>query len=285
VAGGLPAAEITFRTAAAEEAIRAVVHEVPEMLVGAVTCDQMDKALEAGAKFIVSPGFNPDMVRYACSRGALMIPGTAAPGEMEQAMALGLEAVKFFLAEQNGGVAKLRAIAGPYRNLMWMPTGGINAKNLTEYLSFDQILACGGTWMVKKDIIEAENWDEVTRLSREAVRTMLGFSLGHVGINCGSETESEQTAKALCALFGFSYRPGNASNFAGDAVECMKRPFRGTNGHISVDTYSVDRAIYHLSLKGAKFDETTRRVDGTGKTAEIYLQNEYGGFVIQLTKK
>ena len=152
-AGGLPVAEVTFRTAAGEAAIRAISREVPEMLVGAgtvLTHDQLDRALDAGARFIVSPGFNPDTVRYGLSKGALMIPGTATPGEMEQAMALGLEVVKFFPAEQNGGVAKLKALAGPYKTLKWMPTGGVNAKNLADYLAFDQIVACGGTWMVKR---------------------------------------------------------------------------------------------------------------------------------------
>ena len=175
VAGGLPVAEVTFRTAAAEEAMRSITREVPEMLVGAGTVlnrEQVDRALDAGAKFIVSPGFNPDTVRYVLSKGALMVPGTATPGEMEQAMSLGLDVVKFFPAEQNGGVAKLKAIAGPYKTLKWMPTGGVNAKNLMDYLSFDQIVACGGTWMVKKDLIAAENWDEITRMTREAVRTM-----------------------------------------------------------------------------------------------------------------
>ena len=177
VAGGLPAAEVTFRTAAAQEAMEAITAQAPEMLVGAgtvLTCEQVDRALSAGAKFIVSPGFNPDTVRYVQSKGALMLPGTATPGEMEQAMSLGLEAVKFFPAEQNGGVAKLRAVAGPYQSLKWMPTGGVNAKNLMDYLSFDQILACGGTWMVNKALIEGEQWDEITRLTRQAVDIMLG---------------------------------------------------------------------------------------------------------------
>lgn len=180
VKGGLPAAEITFRTQAAEASIRAICKEVPEMLVGAgtvTTSEQLDCALAAGAKFIVSPGFNPDMVKYGLSKGALMLPGTATGGEMEQAMSMGLDAVKFFPAEQNGGIAKLKALAGPYRTLKWMPTGGINAKNLMDYLSFDQILACGGTWMVKKDMIENERWDEIIRLCREAVKPCWALSL------------------------------------------------------------------------------------------------------------
>ena len=288
VAGGLPVAEVTFRTAAAEEAMRAIVREVPEMLVGAgtvLTHEQVDRALEAGARFIVSPGFNPDTVQYVLSKGALMVPGTATPGEMEQAMSMGLEVVKFFPAEQNGGVAKLKAIAGPYRALKWMPTGGVNAKNLMDYLSFDQIVACGGTWMVKKDLIQQENWAEITRLSREAVRTMLGFSLDHVGVNCGSEEEADRLARTLCAFFGFTYQMGNSSVQALPAAECTKTPGPGAHGHIAIGTNSVDRAVYHLGLQGVKCLEETRKTDGKGKTKAIYLDGTFGGFAIHLVQK
>ena len=171
VEGGLPAAEVTFRTAAAEDAIRAIVKEVPEMIVGAgtvLTKEQADRAIDAGVSFIVSPGFNPRITEYVLDKGVCMLPGTATAGEMEQAMMLGLNAVKFFPAEQNGGIAKLKALAGPYRNLKWMPTGGINTGNLAEYMSFPQILACGGTWMVKKDLISAGEWDKIAALVKEA---------------------------------------------------------------------------------------------------------------------
>lgn len=155
-------------------------------------------------------------MRYVKAKGGLILPGTATPGEMEQAMAFGLEAVKFFPAEQNGGVAKLKAIAGPYKALKWMPTGGVSAKNLMDYLSFDQVVACGGTWMVKKDLIEAENWAEITRLTREAVDTMLGFSLAHVGINCLDAQASERTARTICGLFGPALPGGEQLQPRGD---------------------------------------------------------------------
>lgn len=288
VAGGLPVAEITFRTAAGEAAIRAISREVPEMLVGAgtvLTHDQLDRALDAGARFIVSPGFNPDMVRYGLSKGALMVPGTATPGEMEQAMALGLEVVKFFPAEQNGGVAKLKALAGPYKTLKWMPTGGVNAKNLADYLAFDQIVACGGTWMVKKDLIEAENWAEITRLTREAVDTMLGFSLAHVGINCLDAQASERTARTICGLFGLPFRAGNSSNHAGTAVECTKAPGPGVHGHIAIGTNSVERAIYHLERRGVAIDHATCKTDAKGRAKAVYLEGDFGGFAIHLVQK
>lgn len=288
VAGGLPVAEVTFRTAAGEAAIRAISREVPEMLVGAgtvLTHDQLDRALDAGARFIVSPGFNPDTVRYGLSKGALMVPGTATPGEMEQAMALGLEVVKFFPAEQNGGVAKLKALAGPYKTLKWMPTGGVNAKNLADYLAFDQIVACGGTWMVKKDLIEAENWAEITRLTREAVDTMLGFSLAHVGINCLDAQASERTARTICGLFGLPFRAGNSSNHAGTAVECTKAPGPGVHGHIAIGTNSVERAIYHLERRGVAIDHATCKTDAKGRAKAVYLEGDFGGFAIHLVQK
>ncbi len=286
-AGGLPAAEVTFRTAAGEEAIRRIAKECPEVMIGAgtvTTKEQVDRAIDAGSKFIVSPGFNPEIVRYALSKHVLMLPGTATPGEMEQAMGMGLEVVKFFPAEQNGGVAKLKAVAGPYKNLMWMPTGGVNTKNMNDYLTFDQILACGGTWMVKKDLIEGERWDEITAICKDAVKTMLNLKLVHIGVNCQTAAEAEEAAKLFCAVLDLEYKPGNSSIFAGSVVECMKAPGRGKNGHIAIGANSVDRAIYHLGRRGVEFDESTRKVDAKGRTTVIYLKGEIGGFAIHLVK-
>ena len=258
------------------------------MLVGAgtvLTTGQADRAIAAGAQFIVSPGFNPAVTRYVIDRGVLMMPGTASPGEMEQAMSMGLDVVKFFPAEQNGGVAKLKALAGPYKTLKWMPTGGVNAKNLADYLAFDQIVACGGTWMVKKDLIQQENWAEITRLSREAVRTMLGFSLDHVGVNCGSEAEADRLARTLCDMFGFAYQMGNSSVQALHAVECTKAPGRGTHGHIAIATSNVDRAVYHLGLCGIRCLPETCKTDAKGNTKAIYIDGEFGGFAIHLVRR
>ncbi|NCB64219.1 MAG: bifunctional 4-hydroxy-2-oxoglutarate aldolase/2-dehydro-3-deoxy-phosphogluconate aldolase, partial [Clostridia bacterium] len=250
-----------------------------------LTREQVDRALDAGAQFIVSPGFNPDIVKYTLSKGALMLPGTATPGEMEQAMALGLDVVKFFPAEQNGGIAKLKAVAGPYKSLRWMPTGGVSAKNLMDYLSFDQILACGGTWMVKKELIDHGDWAEISRLSAEAVRTMLGFELHHVGINCADADEAGRTASILCALFGFSYKEGNSSVFCGGEVECTKGPYPGAHGHIAIGTNSVSRAEAYLKSRGMTFRDETRKTDEKGRTKAVYLAGEFGGFAIHLVQK
>ena len=262
--------------------------EFPEMLVGAgtvLTTEQVDRAVNAGAKFIVSPGFNPEITKYVIDKGMLMMPGTATPGEMEQAMSMGLDVVKFFPAEQNGGVAKLKAVAGPYTNLRWMPTGGVNAKNLLDYLSFNKIIACGGTWMVKKDLIEAENWDEIERLTREAVNTMLGFEVKHIGINTENEEEAMKVANLIGSLLNMKVAPGNSSIFVGNKeFEIMKKPGRGTNGHIAILTNNVDRAIYHLSQRGVKFDMDSKNVKD-GKTIAIYFADEIAGFAFHLVQR
>ncbi|MEE1195748.1 MAG: bifunctional 4-hydroxy-2-oxoglutarate aldolase/2-dehydro-3-deoxy-phosphogluconate aldolase [Lachnospiraceae bacterium] len=171
--GGLPCAEVTFRTAAAEECIRIMAEKYPEMLVGAgtvLTTDQVDRAVAAGAKFIVSPGFDPEIVDYCLEKGIPVFPGCITPSEVAQAVKRGLKVIKFFPAEQFGGVATIKAMAAPYVGLKFMPTGGVSPKNLESYLSYDRIIACGGSWMVKGDLVKAGKFDEIKALTEEAVK-------------------------------------------------------------------------------------------------------------------
>ena len=172
VEGGLPCAEVTFRTAAAEESIKLMTAEYPDMFVGAgtvLTIDQVDRAVAAGAKFIVSPGFDPEIVDYCLEKEIPVFPGCITPSEVAQAVKRGLKVVKFFPAEQFGGVATIKAMAAPYVGLKFMPTGGVNAKNLESYLGCDKIIACGGSWMVKGDLVKAGKFDEIKDLTAEAV--------------------------------------------------------------------------------------------------------------------
>ena len=173
VEGGLPCAEVTFRTEAAEECIRIMANEFPEMFVGAgtvLTIDQVDRAVAAGAKFIVSPGFDPEIVDYCLSKDIPVYPGCITPSEVAQAVKRGLKVIKFFPAEQFGGVSTIKALAAPYTGVKFMPTGGVSAKNLESYLSFDRIVACGGSWMVKGDLVKAGKFDEIKTLVEEAVQ-------------------------------------------------------------------------------------------------------------------
>ena len=170
--GGLPCAEVTFRTDAAKESIAAMTKAYPKMLVGAGTvlnAEQVDAAVEAGAKFIVSPGLNPDTVEYCVKKGIPILPGCSSPSDIEQAIKYGLNVVKFFPAEAAGGLKAIKAMAAPYGQIRFMPTGGINTKNLADYLSCDKILCCGGSWMVKGDMIKAGEFDKITAMTKEAV--------------------------------------------------------------------------------------------------------------------
>ena len=171
IKGGLPCAEVTFRTDAAEKSIRRICESFPDMLVGAgtvLTTEQVERAHKAGAKFIVSPGFDPEIIDCCISIGLPVLPGCITPSEIAQAVKRGLKVVKFFPAEQSGGVAMIKAMAAPYSMVKFMPTGGISTKNLADYLSCDKILCCGGSWMVKEDLIKSGSFDKITDMTKEA---------------------------------------------------------------------------------------------------------------------
>ena len=220
VDGGLPCAEVTFRTAAAKDAIAIIAKEYPDMIVGAgtvLTKAQVDDAIEAGAKFIVSPGFNPEIVKYCQEKGCPIVPGINNPSGIEAALELGLKTVKFFPAEQSGGIEMIKAMSAPYGGVTFMPTGGVNPKNVNDYLAFPKIICCGGSWMVKPEMIAAGDFDGITKLVREAVDTMLGLKFRHVGINpCGAT--SEGTAKVLGDYFSLRLRTCNENRACGLVV-------------------------------------------------------------------
>lgn len=284
--GGLPVAEVTFRTEAAEQAIKNMVSECPDMFVGAgtvLTTEQVDRAAAAGAKFIVSPGLNPKVVKYCMEKGIPITPGTSTPTDIEAAMELGLEAVKFFPAEASGGIAKIKAMAAPYVNMRFMPTGGINAENLRSYLDFSKVLACGGSWMVSDAMINAGEFDKIKQLTREAVNTMLGFEIRHIGINASDDQEADKIAGSFEKLFGFTKKNGNTSIFAGTAIEVMKAPYLGAHGHIAIGTNYADRALYHMQLQGFEFDMETAKYKND-KLIAIYLKGEIGGYAVHLVQ-
>lgn len=173
--GGLECAEVTFRTEAAADAIKAMTENFPDMFVGAGTvlsAKQVDEAISAGAKFIVSPGFDPEVVDYCISKNIPIIPGTITPSEVAQGVKRGLKVLKFFPAEQAGGLPMIKAMSAPYTGVKFMPTGGINEKNLRDYLSFDKISACGGSWMVKSDLIKSGDFTKIEQLTAEAVKAV-----------------------------------------------------------------------------------------------------------------
>lgn len=287
VKGGLPVAEITFRTAAAEESIRRVHEAMPEVLLCAgtvLTTEQVDRAMNAGAAAIVSPGLSPEVVSYCVEKGIPVCPGTANPSDVQVAISYGLKAVKLFPAEAVGGLNLIKAMAPVYPDMKFMPTGGVNEKNMLDYLAFDKILCCGGSWMVPKDAVAAKDWDRITALTRSAVDKMLGFEVRHIGINTPDPETALATAKKLADLMGMPVKEGNSSNFVGTGYEIMKKMGRGANGHIAIGTNSVARAKWHLEQRGYKFIEESAVVKN-GKLTAIYLEDEIAGFAFHLVQK
>lgn len=172
VEGGIPIAEVTFRTAAAKAVIEKMSREVPEILVGAGTVhnvEQAEDAVNAGAKFIVTPGFNREVVQWCLDREIDVVPGTVTPSDLEQALSMGLSFCKFFPAEAYGGVKTLKALAGPYADIKFMPTGGVSEKNWKEYLALDNVVAVGGSFMTPSSLVKAKDWDGIKEICRKLV--------------------------------------------------------------------------------------------------------------------
>lgn len=287
LAGGIDVMEITFRTAAAPDSIAAVARECPDMLVGAgtiITLDQCKKAVDCGAKFIVSPGFDGEVVKWCVDNGVAATPGCVTPSEIMAAMKLGLKVVKFFPANIYGGLNAMKALSGPFGGMKFIPTGGISGQNLDEYISAPFIHAVGGSWLCAKGDISAHNFDKITALCADARKTALGFELAHVGLNAADGAQSLQVCRDLDRAFGLGVKEGNSSNFAGTAVEVMKEPHLGASGHIAIRTNSIPRAVAQLEKQGFTVDESTAKYKG-GKMAAVYLKGEFGGFAVHLLQK
>jgi 2-dehydro-3-deoxyphosphogluconate aldolase / (4S)-4-hydroxy-2-oxoglutarate aldolase len=262
--GGLPCAEVTFRTDAAAESIKIMSTKFPEMLVGAGTVINVElakKAVEAGAKFIVSPGFNPSVVNWCLENNIVIIPGVNNPSGIEAGLEAGLDVLKFFPAEASGGVKMLDALAGPFGQVKFMPTGGIDLKNLSDYAKRSNVLGVGGSWMVKADLIDNEAWAEITKICQDAVAAIHGFSLAHIGINQDDEASAIETSN-LFSIFGFNQKIGSLSIFNDTIIEVMKTQFRGTKGHIGLKCWNIERALSYLEIFGfnpvmetAKYDK------------------------------
>lgn len=285
--GDLPIAEITFRTSAAEESIKILTRELPELLVGAgtvLTVEQAKKAVSAGAKFIVSPGFNPKVVDYCLENCIPITPGINNPTQIEMALERGIEVVKYFPAEASGGLPLLESMSAPYTGIKFIPTGGINLNNLTSYLSNKKVHACGGSWMVKPELISSGNFDDITRLTKDAVSIMLGFEFTHLGINEETKDKALNSANLLSRLFYLPVKEGTSSIFAGPGFEVMKNQYLGKHGHIAIATNDIHRAIAYLKMKDISvLTETAKEKDG--KLKAIYIAQEISEFALHLLQK
>jgi len=287
-AGGLPVAEITYRTDCASEAISLMKGKFPNMTVGAgtvLTPEQADRAIAAGADFIVSPGYNPRVVNHCVEKGIGIIPGCSTPSDIEMAIEAGLDTVKFFPAETIGGVAAIKAMAAPYGNVKFIPTGGIDEKNLLSYLAFDKVIACGGSFMVNEVLINGGHFDEITALAKKTMKLILGFKIAHLGINCANVDSLKKSAALFAAVLGAdmpAVPDGSAACFIDEIVELIGQNGRGKNGHIALGTNSIVRAEAHFRRMGMDFIEDSRTYTIDGKLRLVYLADELCGFAVHL---
>ncbi|WP_196604440.1 bifunctional 4-hydroxy-2-oxoglutarate aldolase/2-dehydro-3-deoxy-phosphogluconate aldolase [Pectinatus haikarae] len=288
VKGGIPVAEVTFRTAAGLDSIREMAAKVPDIIVGAGTVHDIahaEQAIDAGAKFIVTPGFNPSVVKWCLDNNIDVVPGTASPADIEAAMAMGLNTCKFFPAEAYGGTKTLKALSGPFSGISFMPTGGVNEENMLDYLSLPNVVAVGGSFMTPSSAIKAKNWDNIVETCQQILSRLLGFSLAHVGINCENAKQADSVTSRLAELFLQEKIEHDGAYFAGSMAEVIKSPFLGKNGHLCIDTNDMIRAVAYFRRKGIKFNDDTWINDEKGNPKVVYLAEEVGGFCIHLRQK
>jgi 2-dehydro-3-deoxyphosphogluconate aldolase/(4S)-4-hydroxy-2-oxoglutarate aldolase len=255
------------------------------LLIGAGTVINQElarKAINAGAKFIVSPGLNPATINYCKEYGTPIIPGVNDASSIEAGIELGLDVFKFFPAENSGGAAMLKALATPFSSVSFVPTGGIDASKVSEYAKLDAVLAIGGSWMVKADLINEERWDDITNLCCQAVLAVQGFSFAHIGINHANAAQAEASAKFFENL-GFMPKDGVSSIFASSCFELLKNQYRGTSGHIAIKCNNIERAMAYLSRYGFTGVQETAKVE-KGRLKVLYLDKEVGGFAIHLVR-
>lgn len=290
LAGDLPVAEVTFRTDCAAEAIKTLAKKCPQLILGAgtvLTTEQVDIAIDSGAKYIVSPGFNPKMVEHCLKKGIVPTPGVTNPSLVEQAVSMGLKILKFFPAEQAGGLAMLKTFSTVYPDIKFIPTGGINEKNLPDYARTHNVWAVGGSWMVNPELINAKNFEKITQLSKQAVAVLHSFSLGHIGINQNSADEAQGLATMLSTMFNMKDNKFECSHFlsglSGNEIEIMKTPYYGEKGHVAIRCNHVERGRAYFEGKGFKFRTDGPAPDKFGLKA-IYFEQEMGGFAWHLVR-
>lgn len=286
--GGVQVMEITMRTPIAIEAIRIIKEEIPEVTVGAgtaLTTEQIDAAISAGADFVVSPGFNSVTVKHCLKNNIPIIPGCVTATDLEIGTAMGISVFKFFPAEQMGGLKAIELLSGPFPKAKFVPTGGLNYELLPKYLSNPKILACGGSYMAGKQLIRDGQWDTIESLCRKAMKISMGFELAHIGINHANEEQGIETANWFCRAFDLPFDNHRNSVFAGTAVESLKGKFSGTKGHIGFYTISMYRAIAYLKTKGFEFREDSVALDENGCPKWLYFNEEVAGFAIHIVQK
>lgn len=287
LAGDVDVMEITFRTAAAADSIKKVSENCPDMLVGAgtvTTLKQCKTAVSLGAKFIVGPGFSDEIAAWCGENNIDYVPGCVTPTEIMMAQKYNLKTIKFFPASVYGGLSGMKALSGPFPDVKFVPTGGVNSKNLQEFVTTPCVFVVGGSWICKKDDISQHNFEEITDLCKEARKTILGYEFSHIGINPTEELRDSSLCDVINSVFGFKPNELKMGYWAGPNIEALKENGPGKHGHIAVYTNSVPRALVDLEKRGYIFEEGSEQYV-KDKINVIYLKGEYGGFAIHLLQR
>jgi 2-dehydro-3-deoxyphosphogluconate aldolase/(4S)-4-hydroxy-2-oxoglutarate aldolase len=287
LAGGIDVLESTLRTSAGLDSIHRVASNCPEMMVGAgtvLTLEDCIACIDAGARFIVSPGLNEEVVKYCLEHNILPTPGCVTPTEITKAMGYGLDLLKFFPANIYGGIAALKALSGPFPYLKFIPTGGVDQENLAEFISAPNVFAVGGSWVCTKGDIANHEFERISHLAAESRSVMLGFELAHVGINCDNEAQALESAGELASIFNLPVKDGSSSVYAGTGFEFIKSQYLGEHGHLAIRTNDIKRAMAYLEARGYALNPEAIKSQN-GKIIAAYLKKQVGGFAIHLQQK
>lgn len=284
--GGIPCMEVLFRSKGALERMKEMKAARPEMFVGAGTIlfvEQAAEAIDNGADFIVSPGFDPEMLALCQSRGVDLIPGCTSASEVQQAYKAGLRVVKYFPSKNLGGLPAIEDLAGPFAGMKFLPTGGITIDELPAFMSSPAIAAVGGSFVGTRLTLERGDFAEIEARCRLCMSYSLGFELAHIGLNHGSREEARQTAELLCGLLSVTPTEQDDCIRAGDWFECGKGP--GERGHVGFRTNSVMRALAWARFRGLEIDERYSRYDESGELTDFCLKQQIAGFAIHFMQK
>ena len=288
-AGGIPLIEVTLRNDSSLESIERIHQAVPDMTLIAGTIQSVDavkEALAAGAAAMVAPSYQKKTVEYCIEAKIPIIPCCVTPTEIQDALDMGLKTLKYFPAQRYGGVAAIKDLAGPFKGVKFVPSGGISMRDLPEYLSCDAVAAVGGSFVAKPDLITSHNWDAITSNCKQCLELSLGFELAHIGLNAINKEEALATAEAFNQRFPLGVKVGSGkSSFLGTAVEFMHTPYYGTHGHIGFRTNSVERAKSYFESQGIEIQEDSISYSANGSMKSFYLKDEVGGFALHVMKK
>lgn len=287
ISGGLLCAEITFRTDAARKVLSRLSNKYPQLLLGAGTVlsvDQVKEAIDSGAKFIVSPGLNINVAEYCKKKDIPHTPGVVTPTEIETAMELGLNLLKFFPAEASGGINYLKAVSAPYKNVKFIPTGGIDESNFLSYLKLPQVAACGGSWMVKKELIASGAFDKIKKLTSRSVSDMLGFEVKAVNSNKADYKNAQKVLKKLTSLLHFVKVRKTDINPIRGRTDKLEDNTYGKNGRITLETNFMEKALYFLKQNGINTISDKKKTKDK-RIQTVYLDIDIDGYSIGLIQK